>query len=201
VVALYPDHSEARKVMGTAEERIVKGEEKTGFGMNGILIAAVAIGGVLVLGGVVVVLLLSRRGKSAPATSTPLAAPKSATPPPTGSTDGGYEPTALFDTAVLKSKLVGIAGPLKGTEIPVGAGVMLGRDPERAKVLVKDVQVSGEHVWVGPSGGKIIARDAGSKNGTFLNDDQTNGITEVELKPGDIITLGGGAGVRFQLKR
>lgn len=210
VVALYPDHSEARKVMGSAEERIIKGEDKSGSGLSTIfLIALVLGGGLLLLGLIVVIILLARRGKPA-AAGTPSSSPSaSASPSPTPTpaapsaapAAGGYQPTAFFDPGVLSSKLVGLAGPLAGKEFPIGSGLMVGRDPARAQVIVNDVQISGTHVWVGPVGGKIIARESGSKNGSFLNDDMVKAITEVEMKPGDIITLGGGGGIKFQLKR
>jgi hypothetical protein len=202
--------------MGSAEERIVKGEDKSGSGMSALLIAALVLGGGLVLvGGGLVLVLLTRRGKPAVAassssqsssssSSSPSPAPKSSAPAsasPAAPAAAGYQPTAFFDPGVLNSKLVGLAGPLSGKEIALGSGVTLGRDPARAQVIVNDVQVSGQHVWVGPVGGKIIARESGSKNGTFLNDDQVTSITEVELKPGDILTLGGGGSVKFQLKR
>ena len=214
VVALYPDHSEARKVMGSAEERIIKGEDKSGSTLSTLfLIALVLGGGLLLVGVIVVVILLARRGKATPtgasagssssATPATPAAPSSPSPaaPAAAPAAGGYQPTALFDTSVLSSKLVGLSGPLAGKEYTVGAGLMIGRDPARAQVIVNDVQISGTHVWVGPVGGKIIARESGSKNGSFLNDDMVKAITEVEMKPGDTITLGGGGGIKFQLKR
>lgn len=211
VVALYPDHSEARKVMGSAEERIIKGEDKSGSGLSTLfLIALVLGGGLLLLGLLVVVILLARRGKAAggsnagSSSSAPSSSPASSSPSAPAAAApaaGGYQPTAFFDPGVLSSKLVGVAGPLAGKEFPIGSGLMVGRDPARAQVIVNDVQISGTHVWVGPVGGKIIARESGSKNGSFLNDDMAKAITEVELKPGDTITLGGGGGIKFQLKR
>ena len=214
VVALYPDHSEARKLMNSAEERIVKGEDKSSSGLSTLLIAALVLGGgVLLLGGLLVVFLLMRRGKTAPTSagsvstttgSSPGASSGPSSPSPSASAPpaaGGYQATALFDPGMIGAKLVGVAGPLAGKEITIGSGVMLGRDPARAQVIVNDVQVSGTHVFVGVVGGKIIARDSGSKNGTFLNDNQATAITEVELKPGDTLTLGGGGGVKFQVKK
>lgn len=210
VVALYPDHSEARKVMGSAEERIIKGEDKSGSSLSALfLIALVLGGGLLLVGLIVVVILLARRGKtptgsgagsssSAPPASS--ASPSGAAPAAAGAA-GGYQPTVLLDAGLLSSKLVGLSGPLAGKEFPIGAGLMVGRDPARSQVIVNDVQISGTHVWVGPVGGKIVARESGSKNGSYLNDDMVKAITEVEMKPGDTITLGGGGGIKFQLKR
>ncbi len=208
VVALYPDHSEARKMMGAAEERIVKGEDQSGPGMSAWAIGALVVGGVFLIGGGgLVAVAMSRREKNQPTTagaafssSAPSGAP-AVSPSPGAASSGAYQPTAFFDPSGLNAKLVGLAGPLAGQEVALGSGITLGRDPARAQVIVNDVQVSGAHVWVGPVGGKIIARESGSKNGTFLNDELTKTITEVELKPGDVLTLGGGSSVKFQLKR
>ena len=213
VVALYPDHSEARKVMGSAEERIIKGEDKSGSSLSTLfLIALVLGGGLLFVGVIVVVILLARRGKAtppgaaAPSSSSSSAAPASpASPSPSAPVSapaaGGYQPTTIVDTSVLGSKLVALSGPLAGKEFHIGAGLMVGRDPARSQVVVNDVQISGTHVWVGIVGGKVIARESGSKNGSYLNDDMAKAITEVEMKLGDTLTLGGGGGIKFQLMR
>ncbi|MBP9947770.1 MAG: FHA domain-containing protein, partial [Vicinamibacteria bacterium] len=126
-----------------------------------------------------------------PSPSAPVSAPAA----------GGYQPTTIVDTSVLGSKLVGLSGPLAGKEFHIGAGLMVGRDPARSQVVVNDVQISGTHVWVGIVGGKVIARESGSKNGSYLNDDMAKAITEVEMKLGDTLTLGGGGGIKFQLMR
>jgi pSer/pThr/pTyr-binding forkhead associated (FHA) protein len=47
----------------------------------------------------------------------------------------------------------------------------------------------------------MIVRDNGSTNGTYLNNDLTNRISEVELKDRDVLTLGGRASVKFVFLR
>ena len=77
----------------------------------------------------------------------------------------------------------------------------LGRDATRATIVVDDRQVSGQHVWIGPLEGRIVARDYGSTNGTFLNGDLVNRVTELALSDGDVLTLGGQGSVKFTFRK
>jgi S1-C subfamily serine protease len=94
-------------------------------------------------------------------------------------------------------RLICTAGPLEGREFPIGQGLVVGRDAARAQVVVADPQVSSRHVWVGPAGGRIVARDQGSANGTFLNGRMEQRITEAPLGEGDTLILGVRGTVRF----
>jgi pSer/pThr/pTyr-binding forkhead associated (FHA) protein len=96
--------------------------------------------------------------------------------------------------------LVCLVGPVQGQSFPLGQGVYLGRDAARAQVVVQDSQVSGQHVWVGPLAGRIVARDPGSTNGTFLNDPASPRIGEAELRPGDRLFLGPKGSVVFEYR-
>jgi pSer/pThr/pTyr-binding forkhead associated (FHA) protein len=58
---------------------------------------------------------------------------------------------------------------------------------DEADVQIKDERMSREHFVIAPSGDKFIARDLGSTNGTFVNN---NRITEVELQTNDRIRAG-----------
>jgi pSer/pThr/pTyr-binding forkhead associated (FHA) protein len=82
----------------------------------------------------------------------------------------------------------------------VGQGVYLGRDASRAQIVVHDTQVSGLHVWVGSLAGRVLARDAGSTNGTFLNDPTGPRMAEAELKPGDRLILGPKGTIVFEYR-
>ena len=70
-----------------------------------------------------------------------------------------------------------------------------------ATIVVGDRQVSGQHVWLGPREGRIIARDYGSTNGTILNGDLVNRVTELALRDGDVLTLGGEGSVKFVFRK
>jgi pSer/pThr/pTyr-binding forkhead associated (FHA) protein len=88
------------------------------------------------------------------------------------------------------AKLTCTVGPVQGRDFPIGQGVFIGRDPGRAQIIIQDSQVSGQHCWIGPSGGRFIVRDQGSTNGTFLNNKMDQRVTESPLKEGDILVLG-----------
>jgi hypothetical protein len=92
-------------------------------------------------------------------------------------------------------------GPLRGQDFAIGQGVSIGRDAAWATIVVDDRQVSGQHVWVGPLDGRIVARDYGSTNGTFLNGDLVNRVTELALRDGDVLTLGGKGSVKFTFRK
>jgi len=58
---------------------------------------------------------------------------------------------------------------------------------DEADVQITDERMSREHFVIAPQGDKFIARDLGSTNGTFVNN---NRITEVPLQPNDRIRAG-----------
>jgi pSer/pThr/pTyr-binding forkhead associated (FHA) protein len=57
-------------------------------------------------------------------------------------------------------------------------------------VQIKDNYVSREHLLLRKLGDKILVRDLGSKNGTFVNGNQIHPDTEVEVKEGASIVIG-----------
>jgi pSer/pThr/pTyr-binding forkhead associated (FHA) protein len=69
----------------------------------------------------------------------------------------------------------------------IGLGeTLLGRDPA-VQIVLDDPQVSRQHASIQADAGAAILRDLGSRNGTYVNGDR---IDEVELQPGDQISLG-----------
>jgi hypothetical protein len=111
-------------------------------------------------------------------------------------TAGGEDATAVY-SGNATGKLVCSEGPLRGKQFPVGTGTAIGRDSKRSQIVIQDSEVSGQHVWIGTVGGKVVARDCGSTNGTFLNGDMSRRISEVPLSDGDVLTLGGRGAVKF----
>ena len=85
-------------------------------------------------------------------------------------------------------RLVVVAGPLKGTSIPLGdATVTIGRSP-RATLVIEDDYCSSRHARVFLEGGTWMVEDLGSTNGTFLDDAR---LTEPEAFPvGSRLTMG-----------
>ena len=65
---------------------------------------------------------------------------------------------------------------------------VVGREPGLAISLVGETTVSRSHAEVVRSGDKIVVRDLGSTNGTFVNGVQVAG--EAELHPGDLVQFG-----------
>ena len=57
-------------------------------------------------------------------------------------------------------------------------------------VQIKDNYVSREHLLLRRLGDKILVRDLGSKNGTFVNGKQIQSGIEVEVKEGASIVIG-----------
>ena len=80
---------------------------------------------------------------------------------------------------------------------PVGAfSLMVGRSPDNDLVLA-DTRVSGHHLIVHWLGDKLVLRDLGSTNGTFVNGDRARDV--VELNDGDDVRLGTQLHVRVRV--
>jgi EmrB/QacA subfamily drug resistance transporter len=77
-------------------------------------------------------------------------------------------------------------GPLAGRRFAVRSEMSLGR--AGADIMLEDAEVSRRHALVRPADGTFEIADAGSTNGTFVNDEQ---ITQPRrLAQGDVIRLG-----------
>lgn len=68
--------------------------------------------------------------------------------------------------------------------------VTIGRDPE-SDIFLNDVTVSREHARLVVSGGEVTIIDAGSLNGTYVNNEI---VSEARLVSGDAVQIG-----RFQM--
>jgi Nif-specific regulatory protein len=87
----------------------------------------------------------------------------------------------------MEPKLVAIAGPLKGTTIPLIVGeTIIGRDPSN-NVAVNDPLVSRRHCSIRHRGTQVDMLDLESLNGTFVNGLPTR---EKALEHGDRIKVG-----------
>lgn len=75
------------------------------------------------------------------------------------------------------------------TKFPVAGGVMvIGRSSGSDIVLKNDDYASGEHARLTRHGGLMYVEDAGSTNGTYVNDRQAVGATP--LRSGDRVKVG-----------
>jgi serine protease Do len=102
---------------------------------------------------------------------------------------GGIAPTAFGSLAV--GSLICTRGALTGQRFSLNpTGVIIGRQPGIAHVLVNDHRASGKHVWIGIENGKLVAIDQGTTNGTYINDMSRGRITRAELRDGDSVIVG-----------
>ncbi len=92
--------------------------------------------------------------------------------------DSPRAPTAL--------KVVVLSGPDAGAEVALNDAVSIGSDAANNLVL-RDRSVSRKHLQLTPSGARVLIRDLGSRNGTFIAGTR---IQEVEVAVGAVLSLG-----------
>jgi len=86
----------------------------------------------------------------------------------------------------LNAKLVVVAGDTKTTEINLKLPTTIGRGRGTPIVLPHPL-VSRQHCELYEADGRIMVRDLGSLNGTFVNNQR---ITDSALGPGELLTVG-----------
>lgn len=86
--------------------------------------------------------------------------------------------------------LVVRAGPGAGTRYPLvtPGAVVMGRRPD-CQVVINFPNVSAHHARLTWDGQQFVVEDLGSTNGTFVNGYRLTG--PVQLRPGDVLSLGG----------
>jgi transcriptional regulator with GAF, ATPase, and Fis domain len=83
-------------------------------------------------------------------------------------------------------KLVVVAGPDEGREMPLDRAITIGSDPE-CELCLTDRAVSRKHCEVALDRGRAVLRDLGSRNGTSVAGTK---VKEAELAIGSVVTLG-----------
>jgi S1-C subfamily serine protease len=104
---------------------------------------------------------------------------------------GGHAPVAAtaFGSFTIGS-LTCTRGLLHGQRFSLTAtGLLIGRQPGQAQIVVNDSRASGKHVWIGYENGALVAVDQGTTNGTFVNDVRLGRISKAPLKDGDTIIV------------
>jgi pSer/pThr/pTyr-binding forkhead associated (FHA) protein len=82
-----------------------------------------------------------------------------------------------------------LSGPRKGDVVVLGGPrLTFGRDGAGADVQVPDLDASRDHAAVECHGARIMLRDLGSRNGTFVGDQR---VSQREIKNDDEFRLGG----------
>jgi hypothetical protein len=84
-------------------------------------------------------------------------------------------------------RLVVTSGPLKGTSLPLGHAVTIGRSAT-SNLVLDDEFTSGRHALIEWRDGRWYVEDLGSTNGTFIGRQRIGVPTPVE--PGQVIRVG-----------
>src|SRR5262249_46946460 len=203
VETLFPGQVEAKKLEDQARELKRAGKERK----NGAIWLVIAGLAVVVLAGAALVLMRKNKGGGA-AVPRPVGAQPSqpvvqvgggggaaggrAQIPPTIAVAGGSSqpvPKTMFAEGRIGS-LTCTRGKLVGQRFTLTPeGILIGRQPGVAHIVVNDGRASGEHVWLKWEEGKLFAIDQGTTNGTFLNDMKRGRISRAELKDGDVVIV------------
>ncbi len=118
-------------------------------------------------------------------------------PPPAAA--GADDDATLVTHKAAAPVLVDIAGSAGGQRFTLKPeGQVIGR-AATADIVVNDNQVSKQHAWVGQENGRWLLRDQNSANGTYVNGNYDQRVTEVELVAGMVVSLGHHQGTRFEV--
>jgi hypothetical protein len=207
VETLFPQHDDAPNLIRSSNLAKKEGREKKPDNSNTGAIVGGIVGGVAVLGLLGFVVTRKKTG-AAQRPGMP-----QQTPPP------GYgmppQPQQMYGRVpqhtpqppgqqVPIAKTVAIApqapmaigslwctrGMLQGQRFALlPNGIIVGRQPGVAHVLVNDHRASGKHVWIGVDQGRLVAIDQGTTNGTYVNDVMRGRITRQELRDGDTVII------------
>jgi serine protease Do len=189
VLQFMPDLPDARKFRAAAVDgedhlNVVQKTVET-VGTTGIY----AIVGALLLGAIVVMAMRGKKpstAKPSPAMESqlrPVAVPKTVV---VASGGGGMPTIGRVNYGTIQFS----TGALTGRSFRIGRdGIWIGRDP-RCAVVLPDETVSGEHAWIVPMDGGVFVIDKGSSNGTYVNSADSERVSKVQLKDGDLIYIG-----------
>jgi pSer/pThr/pTyr-binding forkhead associated (FHA) protein len=72
------------------------------------------------------------------------------------------------------------SGPLKGTSLPLGSGLTIGRSGT-SNLVLDDEFTSGRHAQIVPRDGQWYVEDLGSTNGTFVGRRRVEGPVRIEV--------------------
>lgn len=87
---------------------------------------------------------------------------------------------------MLEAKLIVVGGDAKVTEVKLNLPSVIGRG-KSATLILPHPLVSRRHCEIYEADGKLMVRDLGSLNGTFVGSEL---VTEAVLPPGELLTIG-----------
>lgn len=90
-------------------------------------------------------------------------------------------------------KIIGIGGDYNGAEIEIGDGIIIGRDPDVAQLVVNGEKASRKHcsITFDETINKYIVTDFNSTNGTYIvGEGKIDSNVPVELSKGTTISIG-----------
>jgi serine protease Do len=106
-----------------------------------------------------------------------------------------------FASSMVLANLSCTRGLLYGQHFTLGPqGILIGRQPGVAQIVINDSRASGKHVWIGFENGQLYAIDQGTTNGTFVNDVRNGRISKAPLKDGDVVIVAEPDVLTLQLK-
>ncbi len=78
----------------------------------------------------------------------------------------------------------------KNRSVSINKLISIGRDPGNDVTLAGDPLVSRRHALIEKEGDRYYLMDKGSTNGTYLNNNPIPRAERVEVRSGDVITIG-----------
>jgi len=202
VESSWPQHAEAHGLVLASKQAQKDGKEKKKPDNTGVIVAAGS--GVAAFLALMVWIVTRGRKKKAGAMGAGASGGmygRAPIPP------GGVQPVAKTvaigpgQGSMAMGQLTCVRGQLYGQKFPLTpGGIIIGRQPGVAHVLVNDSRASGKHVWIGMDQGRLVAIDQGTTNGTYVNDVMRGRITRAELRDGDYVIVGDPDCLTLQVK-
>jgi hypothetical protein len=195
----WPQHSEAHQLVLSSKQAQKDGKEKKKSDNTGLIVAACS-GGAAFLA---LMVWLATRGKKQASASQPGMAPGMYGRAPGGPVVPVAKTVAIApgQGSMAMGQLMCVRGQLTGQRFALTpGGIIIGRQPGVAHVLVNDSRASGKHVWIGLDQGRLVAIDQGTTNGTYVNDVMRGRITRQELRDGDFVIVGDPDCLTLQVK-
>lgn len=105
---------------------------------------------------------------------------------------GGWQRAPEKKEAIVTGRLLGLEGTCAGrvVSIPAGRPLRVGREQGAGVLTLTSSSVSRTHCELFIQNGRMIVRDLGSSNGTWLNGKRLESNRDASVKPGDRLEIG-----------